>query len=617
MSDARRTALLEVVARLPTGPGVYLFRDAQGAVAYIGKARNLQQRVRSYFGRSRGDARRAVQFVDRYVHAIEFVSTASEPEAFLLENRLVKRHEPAYNVKLRDDKDFLYVRIDRRHDFPYLGLARRPRTRSRQQLTLGPFASAGALRTTLRMLGGVLPLRDCSDREFAGRTRPCLKHDMGRCAAPCTGLIGKQEYGELLDQAIEVLQGRPGRVVEALQRRMQEASEAERYELAARLRDQIRLLRSTTGGQRVENTPLAEGDVLGLHRAGECAQISVLFFRGGTLVSVASHALDSALPDDELVEGFLLDFYAEGRPIPRRLLLPVAPPEREGLRALLAERRGGPVALVLPQRGAARELLALAERNARDGLALTLEQRGQLALQAEALARRLGLPRPPLTIECFDVSHTGRGGSVASRVVFRNGEPDRARYRHYRIRSSELPDDYGALAEVLARRLARAASDPLPDLLLVDGGAGQLAVAARAIAEAGLPELPIAALSKGDRRGRAVTLDPGGQEHVHLPGGGAPLPLDRNTPEEYLLQRLRDEAHRFAITRHRDARSRRSLASRLDEVPGVGPVLKKRLLLAFGGTRGLSQARPEQLASVKGVGPELARAILDVLGRPD
>ncbi|HZM00829.1 MAG TPA: excinuclease ABC subunit UvrC, partial [Planctomycetota bacterium] len=475
------------MARLPTGPGVYLFRGEGGAVAYVGKARNLQQRVKSYFQRGRDETRRASLFVDRYVRAIEFVSTATEPEAFLLENRLVKRHKPAYNVKLRDDKDFLYVRIDRRHEFPALGLARRPRGATRGVTHIGPFASASALRHTLRTLGGVVPLRDCSDREFASRTRPCLKYDMGRCLAPCVGWIGTEEYGRLLTLATDALGGRVEPVLEDLERRMREASGAERYEQAARMRDQIRDLRASTGSQQVENTGVPEADAVGLHRAGGLAQVVVLFVRRGALVSSAAHAFESELPDDELLADFLREYYAEGRPVARELLLPFELPDAEGLAAFLGERHQQAVALVAePSRGARRALVELAAKNARHALAVTVEQRGHQQELLEALAARLGLPRPPETIECYDVSNTGRTGIVASRVAFRHGEPERDRYRHYRIRALADQDDYGALAEVLRRRLARRETDALPDLLIVDGGKGQLGVAVRAVEEAGL-----------------------------------------------------------------------------------------------------------------------------------
>ncbi len=609
----RRQRLLGVVARLPETPGVYLFRGPDGAVAYVGKARNLRERVRSYFSRSRGDGRRAVVFVDRYVHAIEIVGTQTEPEAFLLESKLVKRHKPAYNVKLRDDKDFLYVRVDRRHPFPALVLARRPRSRTRGVTFHGPFASAQALRRTLRTMGAILPLRDCTDRDFASRTRPCLKHDMGRCCGPCVGLVTQAHYAGLLESALDVLAGRSGGLVADLERRMAEAAAGQRYEEAGRLRDQIGFLRRAVQVQQVENTGLADGDVLGLQRAGELAAVVVLFFRHGALVSSGSHALDSVLPDEELLSGFLLQYYAGGRPVPREVLLPVALPDADGLAAELAQRRGGPVTLGSPRRGGRRALLDLAARNADHALALAVEERGHQRALLAALAERLGLPRVPETIECYDVSNTGRSGIVASRVVFRHGDPDKDRYRHYRLRTLTGPDDYGALEEVLRRRLRRREADPLPDLLVVDGGRGQLGVAQRVCAELGLTDLPLAALAKGGRRGRALTLDEGERERLFLPGREAPVVLDRNAPEEYLLQRLRDEAHRFAIVHHRSVRSREALGSRLEDVPGVGPVLRRRLLSAFGGSQALVRASVDELAAVRGVGPALARSILDHL----
>jgi excinuclease ABC subunit C len=610
----RRARLAAIVERLPQTPGVYLFKDVTGAVAYVGKARRLKDRVASYFSRS-SDARRAVRFVDRYVHDIGFVSTESEHEAFLLENNLVKRHQPAYNVKLRDDKDFLYVRVDRRHDFPALTLARRPRGASRQLSFHGPFAHAGALRRTLRMLGGIIPLRDCSDRELASRTRPCLKYEMGRCCAPCVGLVEKNAYGKLLSEAIDVLEGRCDGAIVRLEEDMLRASEELRFEEAARQRDAIRYLRATTAAQQVENIAMAQGDVIGLHRAGELAEVVVQAYRKGALVSSSNHTLESVLSDGDLLAGFLLQFYGQARPVPRDVLLPCEVPDGEGLAAFLASTRKGRVKLSTPRRGGRVGLVQSANRNARDALVVAVEQRGHQRRLLEALADKLALPRVPETIECYDVSNTGRSAVVASRVVFRHGEPDRARYRHYRIKTIDGQDDYGAMKEVLLRRFARAASDPLPDLLLVDGGRAHLAVAMAAAQEAGLTDLPLAALAKGGRRGRALTLEPGEQERVFLPGLPAPLVMDGHSPEEYLLQRLRDEAHRFAIGHHRKLRSKESLWSRLDDIPGVGPVLKKRLLAAFGGTKALARASLDEIGGVKGVGATMAQEIHDHLQR--
>lgn len=610
----RRERLLETVRRLPEGPGVYLFKDVTGAVAYVGKARRLRDRVRSYFNAST-DGRRAVRFVDRYVHDIAFVSTESEAAAFLLENQLVKRHKPAYNVKLRDDKDFLYVRVDRRHDFPALALARRPKRADPALSHHGPFANAGALRRTLRMLGGIIPLRDCTDREFESRTRPCLKHEMGRCCAPCVDLVSKDEYAGMVRAAVDVLEGRCEATIEELEQRMEDAAADMRFEEAARQRDAIRYLRATTARQQVENLTVREADVIGLHRAGELAELVVLAFRRGALVSSANHTLDSELPDDELVEGFLLEFYGAARPLPAEMLLPVELPDADGLADHLISTRDHGTHIQSPKRGDKRRLVELAAQNAKDALAVAVEQRGHQRKLLEALADRLALPGVPETIECYDVSNTGRTAVVASRVVFHHGEPDRSRYRHYRMKTLDGQDDYGAMREVLLRRLRRAAEDPLPDLLLVDGGRTHLAVAEEVCAELELHDLPLAALAKGGRRGRAVTLEAGEQERVFRPGREDPLVLAGNSPEEYLLQRVRDEAHRFAIGHHRKARAKQSLASRLDDVPGVGPVLKKRLLTAFGGTRQLARASVEEVAQVRGVSAELARDILEHLER--
>ena len=612
-----REELRQTVARLPREPGVYIFRNAEGAVSYVGKARSLRDRVRSYFTRSRHDHRRAVRFVDRYVRAIEVIVTATEHEAFLLENKLVKRYKPAYNVKLRDDKDFLYVRVDRRHDFPALRLARRPKARRGAQgkeTFHGPFASAQALRRTLRMLGGVIPLRDCTDREFASRTRPCLKYEMGRCSAPCVDLVGKHEYGVMLDDALDVLEGRSDHIIADLEKRMERAAEKLEFEQAARHRDYIRYLRTVTSQQEVENLGIDEGDVIGLARAGGLAEVVVLFVRRGSVVSTVHHTLDSELPDEELVGGFLDEFYADDRPVAQQIILPVDVPEHELLETKLRDKREGAVTISIPKRGPKRKLVEMAERNAEHSLAVAIEQRGHQQTLLESLQARLELPRVPERIECYDISNTGRTAIVASRVVFHHGEPERSRYRSYKMKTLDGQDDFGAMREVLTRRFKRAAEDELPDLLVVDGGASHLAVAVDVARELDV-QVPLASLAKGGRRGQAVTLSNDELERVFLPGREDPIQLDRNTPEEYLLQRLRDEAHRFAIGHHRRLRTKDSLHSSLDDVPGVGPVLKKRLLQQFGGSRALERATVAEVASVRGVSRDLAQTIVEILGK--
>lgn len=607
----RRSRLKRTGGQFPATPGVYLFRDVTGTVAYVGKAVNLRKRVLSYFRGKRPDGRRATRFVDRYVHAMEFITTETEQEALLLENKLIKQHKPDYNVRLRDDKDFLYVRVDRSHDFPALVLARRPKRGRGGKVTYhGPFANAGGLRRTLRVIGGIIPLRDCSDREFSLRTRPCLKHDMGRCCAPCVDRVDSSTYGDYVADAVNVLEGDAESLVASLEERMLEASRDEAYELAARHRDQIAYLRSVTSRQQIENVGIEEADVLGLHRAGDLAEIVVLFFRRGALVSRASHTLESALSEEDLLAGFLEAFYAGARPIPREILLPGKVADPSLTKQALASRREGAVSLAVPRGGVRRRLVLLAQRNARHSLAMAVEQRGQQHQMLSALKERLNLPRIPLTIECYDVSNTGRDSAVASRVVFHHGEADRRRYRIYRLRSFAGQNDYAAMEEVLRRRMRRRKTDPLPDLLLVDGGRAHLAVAERVCEEFGVGDLALAGLAKGGRRGRSLLLHAGEQERIFLPGREDPVTMNRNSAEEYVLQHIRDEAHRFAIGHHRKLRSRTSMSSALDGIPGVGPVIKKRLLQGFGGLRGLRDATGAELAQTRGVSPRLAEEIV-------
>ncbi|MEW6741980.1 MAG: excinuclease ABC subunit UvrC [Planctomycetota bacterium] len=598
--------------RLPRTPGVYIFKDEGGNVLYVGKAKDLRSRVRSYFVTST-DRRLAVQFIERHVADLEIVQTRNEKEALLLENNLIKKLQPRYNIRLRDDKSFLHLKIDRAHPYPAIVPVRRPRADGAQYF--GPYASAGAIRGTLRLVRSFIPLRDCSDREFARRTRPCLKHQIKLCAAPCVERIGREDYARLLDEAVSILQGRTTDVLERLRAEMAAASVALDFERAAILRDQIRFLETSTAGQKVEAAERFDLDALGLYREGDLLEIVVLFFRDGKLVAASPHSFDSDLPSDEALSSFLWQFYGRGgRAIPGEILVPGPVYGTELVACALAERRGARVLIHHPRRGEKVRHLQLAAENARLSHKMSAARMEANARVLERLKDWLQLGRVPADIECCDISCTSGAQAVGSIVRFRRGEPWRSGFRRYRVKTAAGADDYAMLGEVLRRRLHRGKElADLPDLLIVDGGRGHLNVALRLLRELSIEGLSVAGLAKAPRRGGGLTLRPGEEERLFLPHVREPLRLPPETEECHLLQRVRDEAHRFALEYHRKRRGRASLASILSGIRGLGPAKATRVLATFGGLRGLSAASTEELAKVPGIGSKLAAAIYEKL----
>ena len=607
MTEGGAEPLEERVQRLPTEPGVYLFRDRSGHVLYVGKAQNLRTRVRSYF--SGGDGRPRMHFLLPRIHDVEVVVTANVKEGLLLENQLIKKHRPRFNVRLRDDKNYLGLRLDPSERYP-----RFTQTRSfrRDGATyFGPYTSSTSLRETLDLLQKVFPLRTCSDAGFAAyrrKGRPCLEHALGRCAAPCVGRIPDGAYAELVAGAVLFLKGRAPDLLRKLRERMRTAARTERFEEAARLRDRIAAIDRTVERQAMVSTRFVDRDVFGLAREGDRIEVQVLYVRRGKLLGASRHSFrDVRLDNAEVLASILGQFYEADRDVPREVLVP-APVEEEGaLLELLRERRGGPVRIWVPRRGERRQLVRMAERNAE--LALGERTRRERAhLDAiEPLQRALRLPHLPRRIECYDISHLQGALPVASRVVFVDGEPDKDGYRRYKIRDADPGDDYAAMREVLARRLKRLAQDPLPDLLLLDGGKGQLNVA-RAVLRDFDVDLPLAALAKerddgpaGPRVQRHGGLK---RERVFLPNVKDPVTIPPASPALLLLQRVRDESHRFAIRYHRQLRSKRALRSVLDELPGIGPAKRRALLRGLGSLQRVREATEEELARV----PRVTRA---------
>lgn len=622
------TAFEERIESLPTGPGVYLFKNARGRVLYVGKAQNLRSRVRSYL-RAGGDGRIRVAPMVEQAADVEVVVTPSVKDALLLENELIKRHKPPFNVRLRDDKQYLGLRLDARESWPRLTPVRR--FREDGAAYFGPYTSSQSLRDAVSNLRRIFPLRSCSDpvfRDYARRGRPCIEYEMKRCLGPCCGLIGTAAYAELVEGTALFLRGRSDELLRELRQGMDKAAEEERFEDAARLRDRIAAVEQTVARQQIVAERAVDRDAFGLARRGGEVEVAVLHVRAGRVVGHGSWSFSEVQLDDaEALGSFLGQYYgAPDRPPAREVLVPLEPADGSALAELLAERAGRRVSLRIPQRGPLRELVAMADANASLRLAQRVDARASVTAALAELQERLGLARLPRRIECYDVSTLGGALAVASRVAFEDGRPDKSGYRRYRIREAPGGDDVACLREVIQRRLGRRAAEPLPDLLMVDGGKGQVGVVSAALRDAGVTQ-DVVGISKERDDAAATAISPraprvrrsGGlkAERLHLPGRKDPVLLPASSSALLLLQRVRDEAHRFAIEFQRQLRQRANLTSILEEVPGIGPGKRRALLRELGSLRAVREADEAQLAGVGGVSAEDARRIrrfFDALG---
>jgi len=607
------TPLEERVALLPVEPGVYLFRDAQGRVLYVGKAQSLRARVRSYFNRG-GDGRMQVPFLVERISDVEVIATATVKEALLLENQLIKRHKPRFNVRLRDDKNYLALRLDPSEAYPRFTETRRFARDG--ALYFGPYTSSVSLRETLASLQKIFPLRTCSDpvfRSYRRQGRPCLEHAIGRCAAPCCGLISDEAYGELVGGATLLLRGKAADLLAELKERMRAASEGERFEEAARLRDRARAVARTVESQAMVSRKFVDRDAFGVARDGPRLEIQVMHVRVGTIAGGAAYEFRDVLGDDaEALGSFLTQFYEE-REIPREVLVPIELESASAFVELWRERAGHPVEISAPKRGERRRLVELATRNA----ALALEARDQREQNSgellEAVREALRLERVPVSIECYDISHLQGNLGVASRVSFVDARPHKAGYRRYRLRETAPGDDYGAMREVLKRRLEKLESEPAPDLLLLDGGKGQLNAARALFADLGVEGIALASLAKerDEESPSGRVMRHGGQkrEKLFLPGVKDPILLARDSAALLLLQRVRDESHRFAIAYHRELRKKSQFRSILDELPGIGPTKRRALLRALGSLEKIRAASLEELEAVPKLGRRAAATV--------
>ncbi len=624
-------ALLAQVRALPEKPGVYLYRDARGRVLYVGKAANVRARVRSYFG-SPGSLLGKTRTLMSHVTALETLVTGSEQEALHLEATLVKRHQPPYNVHLKDDKHYPYLKVDVRSPWPRVFITRRVQDDGARYF--GPFASAGAVRTTLDLVKKLFPWRSCTKTITGADPRPCLDYYIHRCIAPCTAYCTPEKYRTVIDQVLLFLDGKTDVVLRDLRRQMAEAAGQLDFERAAQIRDQIDAVERTTETQVAATTAGEDADAFGLALDGDEAVVQVFYVRGSKIRGRDQFLLEGARDeaDPTVLGAFLNQFYESATRVPRLVLLPTDVDDRAVLQDWLRQKRGGRVDVRVPVRGEKRRLVGIAGDNAREALAMRrvqwLADTGKTRQALVELQEALHLPAPPHRIECYDISNTQGTNSVASMVVFRDGQPATGEYRRFQIKTVRGANDFASMAEVIRRRFRRLAQmqadeaaaahlgeqsgqrlaadggeaedsggwGATPDLVIVDGGKGQLAAALDVLRDLGLADIPAAGLAKR-------------QEELFVADMQEPVLLDRHSQGLYLIQRLRDEAHRFAITYHRSLRQKRGLTSALDTIPGVGPKRKQALLRKYGTLQAIRDADPDDLAATVGMTHRLAATV--------
>ena len=598
------------IKAVPSGTGVYLMKDEKGDVIYVGKAKNLRSRIRNYFQGT--DTRAMVPFLVSRVRDLDFVVTNTEKEAFLLENTLIKEHRPRYNVIFRDDKTYASLRLDTRQDFPAFQLVRKIKKDGARYF--GPYPSGLAAKETLKYLHQLFPLRTCKDREFKTRRRPCIEYEIRNCVGPCVDLVGKEEYRKFIDDAVLFLEGRETKLLDLLRKRMAEAAENLEFEEAARLRDQIAAVETTVEKQRMVSADFKDQDVFGLYREDDHVQICILRIREGkTLGTKKFPPVRTAADNAEVLSSLLGQYYDGELFIPAELVIPEEIEDGDIVAEWLSEKRGKKVDLIVPHRGTRRDLVAIARQNAEDIFkserAVRMDEETAMAL----LRDKLHLHKLPRRIECFDISNIGGQLPVGSLVSFVDGKPDKSGYRLFHVRGVEGADDYASMYEVLKRRFE--SRGDLPDLLMVDGGKGQVSMAVAVLRDLGIGSLDVIGLAKGSSTEgieggvhRRPSMKE--QDHVYLAGRKDPVYLIKYPAALLFLQRIRDEAHRFAITHHRRRMEKRDMHSMLDDVPGVGAAKKKALLRQFGDVETLRKATPEELLNVRGITEPLAEEIL-------
>ncbi|HCP23675.1 MAG: excinuclease ABC subunit UvrC [SAR202 cluster bacterium] len=600
----------------PERPGVYLMKDPRGTVLYVGKASILRNRLRSYFG-SPSNLPNKIRRMLGHLHDFEYIVTDSEAEALILENTLIKRYKPRYNARLKDDKTYPYLKIDLAEEFPRVYITRKVAKDGARYF--GPFATAGTVRKTMDLVKRLFPYRSCTKNITGNDPRPCLEYYINRCVAPCTGTATKEDYGKVIDQVVMFMEGDTETVTRDLNQNMELASENLEFERAAVLRDRMKAVEKVAEEQRikVDSNPISDMDVIALAQGSNETWVEVFFIRKGKLIGREHFFMEGTDDDTEtLVLGqFVKQFYESALVVPPRVVVQHMPEDEETITEWLRQTRGGAVRLVCPQRGVHKQLVQTVADNARQGLAQNrikwLDNTDIIQQAMSDLEEELSLPLPLRRMECYDISHIQGSNTVASMVVFEDGKPKPSHYRRFKIKTVDGVDDFESMREVIRRRFKRLAAaraaekrgegeglgvdsfGVIPDLVLIDGGKGQLSAALEVFLELGLDDIPLASLAKEN-------------EELFVPHTPEPIILPRDSQALYLVQRIRDEAHRFAITYHRNLRSKSSLRSPIDNVTGIGPKRKRMLMRRFGTLKGIKEAAIDDLAAVPGMTRSLA-----------
>jgi excinuclease ABC subunit C len=606
-SEELRQHLESKLRALPARPGVYLFKDKQGKVIYVGKAGSLKSRVKSYFGSPANLPSKTQQLVSK-IHDLEFVITNSEQEALILECDTIKKYAPRFNASLKDNKSFPYLKIDMKEDWPGVYITRRVRKDGARYF--GPFASAGSVRKTLRLIKKIFPYRSCSKRIDGKDKRPCLDYYIHQCLGPCIGAVEKDEYREVINQVILFLQGRQELILRELDAKMKAAAQRLQFERAALLRDQIDAIEDVIEGQRIATTLQGEKDVIGLAQNETLAYVEIFFIRNNKLIGRDHFIMEGTQGDSagQIMTSFVKLYYTSASYVPSLILLQHPVEELAVLSQWLSQQRGRKVKLQVPQRGAKKKLVETVAENAARGLELAQlkEMKAEVVSSGlQELKERLHLPRMPRRIECYDVSNIQGTLAVASMVVLEKGWPKTAHYRRFRIKTVAGADDCAMIQETLRRRFKRGMTGEgvwaiKPDLVLIDGGKGQLNAALEVRQELGLASIPMASLAKQD-------------EEVFIPGASRSVYIPRDSPALHILQRARDEAHRFAISYHQKLRGKGFITSALDDIPGIGPKRKRALLKKFGSIEAIKKASPEELRQTEGITLALAGKVKEEL----
>src|SRR4030042_1938851 len=601
------TYIEEQLKTLPAKPGVYLFKDNQGKVIYVGKAASLRNRLRSYFSHSTKLSFKLEKLLAG-ITDLETIVTDSEQEALILECNLIKKFRPSYNVRLKDDKTFPYLKIDLKNDWPSVRITRRFHKNGDRYF--GPFASASSLRQTLRLIKKIFPFRSCNKTITGKDPKPCLEYHINRCLGPCIGVVCKEDYNEVIKEVILFLEGKQELVIRDLRQKMEKASQQLQFEKAASLRDQIHAIKEVIEGQRIAVTVRGDQDAIALAQNKDLAYVEIFFIRSNKLIGRDYILLDGIRDEEpsQIMTSFIKQYYASASSIPRLILLQYPIEEIEFVTKWLTNQRGAPVKLHVPRQGAKKQLMAMVVENARQGLALYQAKQSTIiksALTLEELKDRLGLPKIPMRIEGYDISNIRGNLAVGSMVVFYKGQPKPANYRRFRIKSVAGIDDYAMIQEVLRRRFRRSLSTDdkwatTPDLILMDGGKGHLNAALEVMKELGLNSIPAASLAKE-------------KEEVFIVGKTESLDIPQTSAALYLLQRIRDEAHRFALGYHKKLRQKEGIASVLDSIPGIGPKRKKALLKKFDSVRGIKDASIDELSGAAGITTKLAEQVKEYL----